>query len=174
MDLKFTNSVCSSLRPVLWEANSAEQTQEIKLSDGLPDIGRVISAWGQCILRSKEWNLDQIQCSAGMMVWILYAPEDGSEPRMVNTWIPFQVRWDLPDGTPEGKMVIQCLPRFSDAYSSQKRSFCQQVSNCGPQGSSISLTWNFVRNANPGTVLDFCAQESGLYPDSVILVSTGV
>lgn len=57
-------------------------------------------------------------------------------------------------------------PQLSEAYSSQKRSFCQRVSNCGPQGSSISLTWEFVRNANPRHCLDFYAQESGLCPDS--------
>lgn len=121
MDVKFTNSVCSCLKPVLCEAAGGEQTQEIRLSDNLPDVGRVVSAWGQPILRSKEWNGDQIQCSAGMLVWVLYAPEDGSEPRIVNTWIPFQLRWDIPDGTPEGKLVFHCFARSADARSVSPR-----------------------------------------------------
>ena len=121
MDVKFTNSVCSSLKPVLREISNSEQTQEIKLPDSMPDVGTVIGAWGQSILRGKEWNLEHIQCSAGMMVWILYAPEDGSEARMVNTWIPFQMRWDLPEGTPEGHIHIQCLTRFADARSVSPR-----------------------------------------------------
>ena len=33
----------------------------------------------------------------GMMVWVLYAPEDGSPERCIEGWIPFQMRWDLPE-----------------------------------------------------------------------------
>ena len=121
MEVQFNHSVCTALRPILCETASSEQTQELRLSEGMPDVGRVIGVWGQSILRSKEWNAGQLQCAAGMMVWILYAPEDGSEPRMVNTWIPFQLRWDLPEGAGEGTMHIQCLTRLADARSVSPR-----------------------------------------------------
>lgn len=121
MEMQFTDSVITGLRPVLWEAASSEQTQEIRLTDGMPDVERVISTWGQSVLRSKEWNGSGIACSAGMMVWVLYAPEDGSAPRVVNTWLPFQLRWDLPEGTPEGTIRIQCQTRFADARSVSPR-----------------------------------------------------
>lgn len=45
---------------------------------------------GQTILRGKEWRSDSVSFSGGMMVWILYAPEDGSEERCIDGWIPFQ------------------------------------------------------------------------------------
>ena len=51
-----------------------EETQEYKLPDGMPDIGRVIAAWGQVVLRGKEWRSRHIGISGGVMLWVLYAP----------------------------------------------------------------------------------------------------
>lgn len=117
MQLNFQKSVCGYLDPVLQEIQNQEQTQEVKLSDGIPDIGRVLSAWGQMILRSKEWRSDGIAFSGGVMVWVLYAPEDGSSPRRIESWIPFQMKWDLVDAQREGSIRIHCLLRFIDARS---------------------------------------------------------
>lgn len=117
MQLNFQKSVCAYLDPVLREVQNQEQTQELKLSDGLPDIGRILSAWGQVILRGKEWRGDGIAFSGGVMVWVLYAPEDGSAPRCIESWIPFQMKWDLADAHREGNIRIHCLLRFVDARS---------------------------------------------------------
>lgn len=121
MELQFQKSILSCLEPAVQEVQNSEQTQEIKLPDGMPDIGRVISAWGQAILRGKEWRSDSVAFSGGMMVWVLYAPEDGSEERCIDGWIPFQMKWDLPDNTPEGTIRMTCLPRFVDARSVSPR-----------------------------------------------------
>ena len=121
MELQFKKSVCSCLDTALREVQNMEQTQEIKLPDGMPDIGRVLAAWGQTVLRSKEWRGDEVSLSGGMLVWVLYAPEDGTQPRCIDSWIPFQMRWDLPDRTREGRIRISCLPRFVDARSVSAR-----------------------------------------------------
>lgn len=121
MELEFQKSACNYLRSVLREVRNQEQTQEIRLSDGMPDIGRVLAAWGQVILRSKEWRSDAIAFSGGVMVWVLYAPEDGTDPRCVESWIPFQMDWDLPSGTREGEIRIQPILRFVDARSLSAR-----------------------------------------------------
>ena len=81
MELNFGKTLCTCLNPLVREMQSGEQTQEIKLPDGMPDIGRILASWGQAILRSKEWRSDTISFSGGMMVWVLYAPEDGSTER---------------------------------------------------------------------------------------------
>lgn len=121
MKLQFKKSVLSCLDTALREKRSAEQTQEIKLPDSMPDIGHIIAAWGQCILRGKEWRSSEIGFSGGMMVWVLYAPEDGSRERCIDAWIPFQMKWDLPDGTPEGRIRMTAVPRFVDARSVSPR-----------------------------------------------------
>lgn len=111
----------SCLDMVLREIRSAELTQQIKLTDGMPDIGRVLSAWGQVILRGKEWRDEEVSINGGMMVWVLYEPEDGSKECWIDGWIPFQMKWDLPEDLPEGTLRIHCLSRFVDGRSVSPR-----------------------------------------------------
>ena len=121
MELQFEKTTCTCLRRILGEVRSLEQAQEIRLSDGMPDIGKVLCGWGQVIQRSKEWSGDSVSLSAGMMTWVLYAPEDGTAPRWVEGWIPFQVSWDLPETAGEGRASVQCRTRFVDARSVSAR-----------------------------------------------------
>ena len=55
------------------------------------------------------------------MVWVLYAPEDGSAPGCLEGWIPFQMRWDLPGNTRDGQIRIGLTTRFVDARSVSAR-----------------------------------------------------
>lgn len=121
MELKFTNTSCDCLEPVLQEVQNLEQTQQIRIPDGLPDIGRVVGAWGQPVIRGKDWRHDSIGFSGGMLVWVLYAPEDGSVDQVVTGWIPFQCRWDLPEEAAEGQIRLRCLPRSVDGRTVSPR-----------------------------------------------------
>ena len=121
MELQFQKSQCKFLDRHLWEVQNQEQTQEIKLTDGMPDVGRVLSSWGQVVLRSKEWRTGCVSFSGGIMVWVLYAPEDGSDARCMESWIPFQMKWDIQDDGREGDIRIRCVPRFVDARSVSAR-----------------------------------------------------
>ncbi len=121
MELQFKSSTCRYLASAICEVGNAELTQEVRLSDGMPDIGRVLSCWGQIILRSKEWLQDQVTVSGGLMVWILYAPEDGTQPRSVDTWVPFQLKWNLADVPRDGAVRVSPLLRFVDGRSISAR-----------------------------------------------------
>ena len=46
----------SFLDMALQDIQTAELTQQIKLTDGMPDVGRILAVWGQVILRGKEWQ----------------------------------------------------------------------------------------------------------------------
>ena len=115
MKVEFQKSAVDCLSPVLREVRTQEQTQEVRLTEGMPDVGRVLASWGQPVLRSKQWDTDRLSASAGLMVWVLYAPEDGSGVRCVESWVPFQLSWDLPERTADGQMRLRCLNRFVDA-----------------------------------------------------------
>lgn len=121
MELQFEKTAFPCLRQAVWEVQNQEQTQEIRLSDGMPDIGRVLGAWGQVLLRSKQWLTGGMGVSGGILVWVLYAPEDGSDPRCVDTWIPFQMNWDFPDTERDGVMQAACLLKSVDARSVSAR-----------------------------------------------------
>lgn len=121
MELQFNKTVIPYLDPVVREMQTQEQTQEVRLTDGLPDIGRVLACWGQILVRGKEWRSGSAGVSSGVMVWVLYAPEDGSEPQSVEAWLPFQMKWTFPDTGRDGSlMVIPCL-RGVDARSVSAR-----------------------------------------------------
>ncbi|MBR1972122.1 MAG: DUF3794 domain-containing protein [Oscillospiraceae bacterium] len=137
MEIQFGKSTLSCLDTPVREVRNSEQTQEIRLPDGMPDIGRVLASWGQPILRGKEWDRDSISFTGGMMVWVLYAPEDGSVERVMETWIPFQMNWELPEDTPEGIIRIRCLPRFVDGRSVSPRKI---MVRCGMSAMAEAFT----------------------------------
>lgn len=121
MELQFPKSSFAYLQRVAWEIKNEEQTQEVKLLDSLPDIGRVLGAWGQPIVRSKEWHDSGMGVSGGVMVWILYAPEEGGAPKCVESWVPFQLQWEFPQTQHDGTMRVDCLLKGVDARSVSAR-----------------------------------------------------
>lgn len=121
MELQFEKRAFRFLSPVLREIREQEQTQELRLSDGMPDIGHVICAWGQVILRGKEWLGDSLSLNGGVMLRVLYAPEDGTESRCMEEWMPFRMKWELPDGVREGDMRVNCLLRSVDGRHTSPR-----------------------------------------------------
>ncbi len=112
------------------EVQDMEQTQELRISDGMPDIGRILAGWGQALLRGKQWDSDGVSLSAGAMVWVLYEPEEGGQPQIVESWIPMQLQWDLPEETPEGEMLAQVLLRFVDARCLSARKLSIRAGIC--------------------------------------------
>lgn len=127
MEIQFEKNFCRYLDPVLRQTGEQEQTQEIRLADGMPDIGRVITSWGQVVIRSKEWRSDCVSVSGGVMVWILYAPEDGSGERWLDEWVPFKMKWELPDGVREGQIRVSCRLRFLDGRNVSPRKIMLRV-----------------------------------------------
>lgn len=116
MALQFRKTSHSCLRNVLSQVQNMEQTQELRIPEGMPGVSRVISAWGQVVMRGKDWQGSSIQLSAGMLVWVLYVDEAG-ELQQAEGWIPFQIRWNLPENCPDGQIRILCIPRYVDARS---------------------------------------------------------
>jgi len=121
MELQFQRDVVQCLKAAVREVRNVELTQEVRLSDGMPDIGRVVASWGQPVLRSKEWQADLVSVSGGVMVWILYVPEDGTPPRCAETWVPFQLKWELGETDKDGPIRILPLLRFVDSRSTSAR-----------------------------------------------------
>lgn len=121
MELTFQQSMCPCLKTLVGQVENQEQTQEIRLSDGMPDVGRVLGCWGQPLIRGKEWRSDSVLVSGGVMVWALYAPEDGTNPRCVDAWIPFQFKWDLPQTQRDGTVITNVSLKNMDCRSISAR-----------------------------------------------------
>lgn len=121
LQLQFEKKEIPCLRTVKREVQNHEQTQELRVSDGMPDIGSIVGAWGQVILRSKEWQEDGMTVSGGTMVWVQYIPEEDGQPQCVESWLPFQMRWSFPGTQYDGKILTQCILRSVDARSTSAR-----------------------------------------------------
>ncbi len=130
MDLQFDKNEIQCLQLLTREVQSQEQTQEIKLADGMPDIGRVVASWGQAIVRSKEWRSGGMHVSGGIMAWVLYVPEGGGVPQSVETWLPFQIKWDLPETERDGTICAMPLIRSVDARCLSARKMMLRASIC--------------------------------------------
>lgn len=115
MELQLKRESLSFLKPVLREVQELEQTQEVRLPEDMPEVGRILGVWGQPVMRSKQWQGASVELSAGMLARVLYIPEAGGDVRQVETWIPFRMRWDLPESCPDGALRILILPKSMDA-----------------------------------------------------------
>ncbi len=121
MQMQFQKSILKCLRLGAQEVKNTELTQEIRLGEGMPDIGRVLATWGQCLLRSKQWQGDTIEISGGVKTWTLYMPEEGTEPRVVECWLPFQQRWDVDSDDRTGSIRVMPLLRYADSRGISSR-----------------------------------------------------
>lgn len=131
MELQFQKNAYDCLRRAVWEIKNEEQTQELKLPDSMPDVGKVLGAWGQVVMRGKEWRGNGMGISGGVMTWVLYAPEDGTEPRSLEGWIPFQIRWDFPETQRDGAIITRCLLQAVDARAvSARKLMVRSVLSC--------------------------------------------
>lgn len=134
--MQFKKTVCPCLDWTVREVQVQEQTQEVKLSDSMPDAGRILACWGQCVLRSKEWRDNGMNVSGGVMTWTLYEPEDGSDPICVESWIPFQTKWDFTPAGRDGLIQATCQLRSVDARIVSARRLMVRV-NVGVFGEAM-------------------------------------
>ena len=130
MEMQFDKIPVAYLQKLTGQFRSQEQTLEVRLPDGMPDIGRVLGAWGQVVVRGKEWNGDHMAVSCGVMAWVLYDPEDQKGVRSVEAWLPFAMKWDLPDTRHDGKIMASCLLKSVDARSTSVRKLMVRATVC--------------------------------------------
>ena len=121
MELQWNKTPCPYLQIQTHQTQTQEETLELRLPEELPDIGRVLCSWGQCVIRSKQWRADGMTVSGGVTVSVLYLPEDGSEARCVEGWLPFQTKWNFSQTRREGAMRFSCLLRDVDARTLSAR-----------------------------------------------------
>lgn len=121
MELQWNKKPCPFLQTHIHQAQTQEETMELRVPEELPDIGRVLCAWGQSVVRGKQWRGDGMTVSGGVSASVLYLPEDGSAARCVEAWLPFQAKWSFPQTKREGAMRVSCLLRGVDARTISAR-----------------------------------------------------
>ena len=139
MELQWNSNPWSYLKRNVRQVQNQEQTLEVRLSDGMPDIGRVLCAWGQPVMRSKEWRSDGMSVTGGVAAWVLYMPEDGTQPQSIQAWLPFQGKWSFSDSRREGIIRADLLLRSIDARTLNARKLMVRA-NVGLLGEALEST----------------------------------
>ncbi len=106
MEIKFMEEPCRYQRTLLDQISQREQTQELRLGDSYPDIGKVLGCWGQVCLRGKDQRSGSVGINGGVTAKVLYRPEEGGENQVLEAWIPFQQKWDYPDSGRDGFLWV--------------------------------------------------------------------
>lgn len=130
MEMQFDRIPVPYLKKLTDSVRAQEETLEVRLPEGMPDIGRVLGAWGQVIVRGKEWNSDNMAVSCGVIAWVLYTPEDGEGVRSVEAWLPFSMKWELPETRYDGKILTKCMLKSVDARSTSARKLMVRAVLC--------------------------------------------
>ena len=147
LELQFENKTCRYLRRNVWEVKDQEQTLEVKLPEGMPDIGSILAAWGQCVMRGKEWRGDGMNVSGGVMAWVLYAPADSAEPRWIEAWLPVQVKWSFADSVREGSIRACWILKGIDARTLSARKMMVRA-NVSVLGEALEPAQEEISNAD--------------------------
>ena len=122
MKVEFPKKTVSCLRCIKSEVRQIEQTQELRMPDQMPDVGKILCCWGQVLLRSKEWQDGAMAVSGGVMAWVMYLPEgESGTGQMAQAWIPFQAKWDLPQTRHDGTIRVLPLLHSVDARTTSAR-----------------------------------------------------
>ena len=153
MEMKFNETACRCLRRAVSQQQARELTHEVRLPDAMPDIGRVLGCWGQPVVRGKEWRGSSMGVSGGVQAWALYLPEDGSEVQSMEVWIPWQMKWELPQTEKDGAIWVYPLMKNMDARTTSPRKMmlrCEvsawaqaledvQMAVCSPENAPVDV-----------------------------------
>ena len=138
-----------------------EQTLEVRLPDEMPDIGRVLGAWGQVIVRGKEWGSGSMSLSCGVMTWVLYMSENEDRVESVEAWLPFNMKWDLPESRYDGRILTSCFLKSVDARTTSARKLMVRA-NLETMGEAWQATQAQI--PVPGELPEDVAVRMGTYP----------
>lgn len=127
MEMEFEKRVIGYQNRLLRDCQSQELTQDLKLPEGMPDVGTVLGCWGQCVLRTKEWRSESIGVSGGVIAWVLYLPEGGGLPQCMETWLPYQMKWNIPKTPHDGSICAAPCLYSADARSLSSRKLMLRI-----------------------------------------------
>lgn len=127
MDIKFEKTVLQHLQTIAEEVKISEESQQIRLTDTFPDVKQVITGWGQTFISGKQWLADQIQVSGGIKVWVLYQGAEEDKLQCIESWLPFQVDFNIPHQERDGCIVARPFLRNVDVRTLSDRKIMVRV-----------------------------------------------
>ena len=92
MKLEFMTEQTVSLKTVLRETRTAEETAEAVIPERCADLEDILFVSGLPFLRGKELTEGKLSVSAGVSATALVQPQEGGAPEPVEAYLPFVIR----------------------------------------------------------------------------------
>lgn len=115
MELVFEERSIDYLRRMISKTAGQELEQELIVPDSYPDCGRIVFTGACAVMRGKECRDGSVTVTGGVRAGLLYVPEDGSEARALECYLPFSIRTDDPAATAQMYLAACCRVRAADA-----------------------------------------------------------
>ncbi len=126
MELVFQEKQVECLNRILCETVLLEQTADIIVPDSLPDIERVVDAFGMLMIRTEECIALSASAAGVVQAGVLYVSEDGSV-QQIPAQIPFSVRRDFSSQQESCTLQCRCVLRSVDARALNSRKLLVRV-----------------------------------------------
>ena len=107
MEMNFDCKYIHHLKSVINETKNQEITQEYRLPEDMPEIGSVLGAWGQCVVKEKRWLGNQVEVAGEAIVSVAYL-EASEAVQCIETCVPFQFIWDIQNIGKDGHINVVC------------------------------------------------------------------
>ncbi|MCQ2418173.1 MAG: DUF3794 domain-containing protein [Clostridia bacterium] len=107
MELAFQENRTQCMEQLFHDTVIQEETAEIIVPEGWPDIFRVVDSFAAVQLRQKEVGTGIVTVSGGVRGGILYVPEGEQKPKLLQTYLPFTVKKEIERLEVNDKVQIQ-------------------------------------------------------------------
>lgn len=94
MELEFIKRSVPYLKRIIHEIHTTEETGETVVPDSYPDMGKIIHSYAEPIIRSKDCREGSVTVTGGIRGGLIYSPDDHSQPRKLQFYLPFTVKID--------------------------------------------------------------------------------
>ncbi len=96
MDMELQRVTLEGYRPIYHTMFTQEETLESIVPDAMPDVERIVCAWGAARVRDCELGEGALRLTGEARVTVLYLPEGEDAPRPLEVSLPFQCSRDDP------------------------------------------------------------------------------
>lgn len=131
MELGFSSTTLSYLKPVLREHLCSEESIDVIVPDTSPDVERVISVNAVPVLRAKECRNGSVSVSGGIRCTVIYFAEREQQPRFLDVYLPYSLRAENSLICEEASIVFSPWVRSADAKVVNSRKLTVRVDLCG-------------------------------------------
>lgn len=134
MEFAFEEKTFSHLQPIADQWLRQEETADMIVPDSSPDAVAIVHSFATVSVRSVACIDGSLQISGGIQAGVLYLAQEESQPRLLETYLPFTVKKDWEGCDDESLPVVQChLSGCSGRILNSRKLLLRMEICCGVQ-----------------------------------------